>query len=107
DIPPPPVGRLASMPTIAPASQIPESEHGVRGRGRRRLAETGLSICSWALAGNAGRQMSALGVRNGGADNAPGDRFESARPGGVDVVAALWLSSTGWRRPQDRHGNRN
>jgi hypothetical protein len=33
--------------------------------------------------------------------------FESARPGGVDVVAAPWVSITDWRRPRHCHGNRN
>ena len=55
-------GRIAPMPAIASASQ--NSRKRTRpGRGRRRLAETGLSIWSWALAGKAGRQLSALARR--------------------------------------------
>jgi hypothetical protein len=89
---------------LRPADTAPR---GAAGGGWRRLAETGLSIRSWALAGNASRQLSALGAQDGDADNAPGDRFGSARPRGVDVVAAARVSITDWRRPRHHHDNRN
>ena len=89
---------------LRPADTAPR---GAAGGGWRRLAETGLSIRSWALAGNASRQLSALGAQDGDADNAPGDKFGSARPRGVDVVAAARVSITDWRRPRHHHDNRN
>ena len=52
-------------------------------------------------------KLSALGAQDGDADNAPGDRFGSARPRGVDVVAAARVSITDWRRPRHHHDNRN
>jgi hypothetical protein len=73
---------MGGFPTFAPRLSddkvTPKADTAPPGRGRRRLAETGLSIRSWALAGNAGRQLAARGAQGGDADNAPGNRFASA-----------------------------